>query len=364
MSKSLNNGIDPIEVVDMYGADAMRFTLVRGAPLGTDQQLNNEDLEEAFRPGRNFANKIWNAARFALPHLPDPAGRDGASSELADRWIRSRLARASAEIDGAFEAFRLHEAAEACHSFIWGDFCDWYLELAKRRLDEGSGEGYEAAGAALADAMDGWLGLLHPIMPFVTEAIARRIPGRGDGSTLVMGPWPEVPDAWVDDEAEAAIEALRELVGAVRGLRAEYRVDPKMPLTVRVAGAGPELRLALGDEQRSVMRLASLASLEVLEEGPAGAAGEPGAHAVLRSGGDVFIPLAEVIDLDRERSRIADESDHISGLLQGTRRKLGNEGFVSNAPVEVVDRERAKLVSLEDQLGRLEEKLRSLGPAD
>ncbi|MDH3734425.1 MAG: valine--tRNA ligase [Gemmatimonadota bacterium] len=358
MSKSLNNGIDPLQVVDMYGADAMRFTLIRGAPLGTDVQLNNEDLEEAFRPGRNFANKIWNAARLALPHLREPGQ---GSNALADRWIKSRLARVAGEVDGAFETFRLHEAAEDCHAFVWGDFCDWYLELAKRRLDAGGGDEYEQAGSTLAEVMNGWLGLLHPIMPFITEAIARRMPGRGADSTLVMGPWPEVSGDWVDEDAESAIEALRELVGAIRALRSEYRVDPKTPLEVRVGGVSPALRAALDEEGASVRRLASLSEMSDLGESTAAVPGQPGAHAVLRTGGDVFIPLEGVIDLDRERGRIGDERDHIGGLLTGTRGKLENQGFVSNAPPEVVQREKDKLVSLEDQLQRLEEKLRSLG---
>ncbi len=360
MSKSLNNGIDPIEVVDMYGADAMRFTLIRGAPLGTDQQLNNEDLEEAFRPGRNFANKIWNAARLALPHLPSTGDQEPGTG-LADRWIRSRLARTAAEVDASFESFRLHEAAEACHSFVWGDFCDWYLELAKRRLDRAGTEEHQQVGATLRHVMEGWLGLLHPIMPFITEAIARRIPGRGEDSTLVMGPWPTIPGDWVDDEAESAMEALREMVGSIRALRAEYRVDPRTPLQVRLAGVSRGLETALDEEVDSVLRLASLSGIENVGAGSAGAAGEAGAHAVLRTGGEVFIPLRDVIDLDRERERIGEETRHISGLLRSTRGKLENEGFVSNAPEEVVERERSKLVSLAEQVERLEEKLQSLG---
>ncbi|MDX1393750.1 MAG: valine--tRNA ligase [Gemmatimonadota bacterium] len=362
MSKSLGNGIDPLEVVDLYGADAMRFTLIRGAPLGTDLQLNNEDLEEAFRPGRNFANKIWNAARFALPHLSDASDPEsGAERLLADRWILSRLARVTGEIDEAFDTFRLHEVAESCHSFIWGDFCDWYLELAKRRLDDPESGGHRVAALTLGEAMDGWLRLLHPIMPFVTEAIARRLPGRGPEDTLVMGPWPEPAADRIDEEAEGAIEALRELVGSIRALRAEYRLDPGKPLDVRLAGASAGLRRALSEERDAVRRMASLSTIDEVEDGPIAVEGEPGASAVLRTGGEVFIPLAGVIDLDRERERLTGETEQISGLLRATRGKLGNSGFVDNAPEEVVQRERDKLDSLAEQLERLEDKLRSLG---
>jgi len=359
MSKSLGNGIDPIQVVDMYGADAMRFTLIRGAPLGTDLQLNDEDLEEAFRPGRNFANKIWNAARLALPHLPREVTATTSPRGLADRWIRSRLARAARDIDAAFDSFRLHEAAEACHTFVWGDFCDWYLELAKRRLEDPEGPEYREAGATLAEVMEGWLSLLHPLMPFVTEAIARRMPGRGEKSTLVCGPWPAFPDDWIDDQAEMAVDAMRELVGAVRGLRAEVRVDPRTPLVIRLGGAGEALRTALSSERASVLRLAGLSAIEPLEHTP----DEPGTSAVLRFGGEVFLPLRDVIDLDAERDRIVGDTRRITGLLDGTRGKLANERFLEHAPEEVIQRERHKLASLEMQLGRLEDRLRSLRTA-
>ncbi len=358
MSKSLGNGIDPIEVVELYGADAMRFTLVRGAPLGTDLQLNNEDLEEAFRPGRNFANKMWNAARLALPHLHSEPGldpEDGAVSRaLADRWIRSRLATVGVQVDAAFEEFRLHEAAEACHAFVWGDFCDWYLELAKRRLGEDASGRTEAA-ATLSLVMRGWLSLLHPIMPFITEAIAGRLPG-AEAGTLVTGPWPSFPADWRDEEAEAAIEALREMVGAVRALRAEYRVDPGTPLAIRLGAASDALARALAEEKESALRLAGISSIGPLEDD----ADTPGAHAVLRSGGELFIPLEGVIDLKRERDRIAEEVRRTSDLLRRTEGKLSNEGFLGGAPAEVVDREREKRDSLLEQRARLEEKLHAL----
>ncbi len=356
MSKSLGNGIDPLQVVEAYGADAMRFTLVRGSPLGTDLQLNNEDLEEAFRPGRNFANKMWNAARFALPHV-QPASEGEVGDELADRWILSRLARAGREIDDAFESFRLHEAAEACHAFVWGDFCDWYLEMSKRRLLAG-GEEAEAAGRTLTVAMRGWLSLLHPIMPFITEVIAERLPGAA-GTSLVTGPWPDLPDAWIDPEAEQAIDALRELVGTVRALRAEYRVDPGAKVVLRLGAASDALKQAVALEEGSAKTLAGLSAIEPLEAGASGAGG----HAVLRMGGEVFVPLEGVIDLDRERGRIKAEAERVVVLLANTKAKLENVGFVNNAPAEVIERERAKVTSLEEQGTQLSKKLRSLGGA-
>ena len=363
MSKSLGNGIDPLEVVEKYGSDAMRFTLVRGAPPGTDIQLDYRDLETTFRPGRNFANKIWNAARFALPHAQaDVSPETPPADALADRWIRSRLARTARDMDEAYESFRLHEAAETGHAFVWGDFCDWYLELSKRRITAG-GEPARDTGRTLTLVMRGWLSLLHPIVPFVTEAIAARLPDGEAAGSLVTGPWPEYPRAWIDPEADAAIDALREFIGVVRTLRAEYGVAPNARVSARLGDASAALRRALDEEEGSALRLAGLSSI-VRDGGGAtekvGAPSGAGAHAVLRSGGDLFIPLEGVIDLDRERGRIESEMARVAGMLAGSRKKLQNRGFLDNAPEAVVAREREKVVSLEEQRGRLERKLRSL----
>ena len=361
MSKSLGNGIDPLEVVDLYGADAMRFTLVRGSPLGTDIQLDYENLEAAFRPGRNFANKMWNAARFALPHARgDVSTEDPGGGALADRWIRSRLARLARDMDASYEGFRLHEAAETGHAFVWGDFCDWYLELCKSRLSTG-GEGALEAGRTLTLVMRGWLSLLHPIVPFVTEAIAARLPDAGAARSLVTGPWPEYPEDWIDPEADAAIEALRDLIGTVRALRSEYGIEQSARVEVQLTDPSPALVLALSEEEGSAVRLAGLSSIEGADGTRADAATGAGAHAVLRTGGELLLPLEGVIDLERERRRIDTEMGRTGTLLERTRRKLENRGFLENAPTEVIARERAKLASLGEQRTRLEEKLRSLG---
>ncbi len=361
MSKSLGNGIDPLEVVEEYGADAMRFTLIRGSPLGTDVQLNPEDVEEAFRPGRNFANKVWNAARFALPQLEELEleETDDGAGELADRWIRSRFAATTRAVTEALEAFRLHEAAEAIHGFVWGEFCDWYLELVKGRLAGARGDDSRRdAARTVTLVMDGWLRLLHPIMPFITEEIARKLPGARDGVTLVAGPWPRARAEWDDAEAEEAMASFQELVGAVRALRSEYRVDPGAKLELRLRSASPALDAALRAEREGALRLAGLASITALSDG---AGGEPGAHAVLRAGSELFIPLRGVIDLERERARLLGEDERLADFLGRTRAKLENPGFVDNAPEEVVEREKEKERSLSEQLERLREKLRTLG---
>jgi len=363
MSKSLGNGIDPLEVVELFGADAMRFTLLRGAPLGTDLQLNYEDLESAFRVGRNFANKIWNAARFSLPYLTDEdtGSLDGKQLELSDRWILSRLEHTTRDVTGAFEDFRFQEAAELLQGFVWNEYCDWYLELVKGRLDGSRGEVSRAAAAGtLAFVSKAWLRLLHPVMPFLTETLARKLPGESDETSLVMGPWPAATGEWSDPEAEGALDELREFVSVVRNLRSEYNVDPGTRVPVHVRLASDSLALALEAEEDGALRLARISELgEIAPQD----AGEPGAHAVLRSGSEVFLPLTGVIDLDQERARLEAEIDRLEKLLRGSAGKLENQSFLERAPEEIVEREREKARSLGEQRDRLVGKRGELGSA-
>ncbi len=363
MSKSLGNGIDPLEVVELFGADAMRFTLMRGAPLGTDLQLNYEDLDSAFRVGRNFANKIWNASRFSLPYLTeqDTGSLAGQQLELSDRWILSRLEHATRDVTAALEEFRFQEAAELLQGFVWNEYCDWYLELVKGRLDGSRGEASRAAAAGtLAFVSRGWLRLLHPIMPFLTETLARKIPGESDETTLVMGPWPIATGEWSDPEAEGALAELQEFVGVVRNLRSEYNVDPGARVPVHVRIQSDSLALALQAEQDGAFRLARIGELGDIAPQDAG---EPGAHAVLRSGSEVFLPLTGVIDLDQERARLESEIERLEKLLRGAWAKLENPSFLERAPAEIVEREREKAMSLGEQRDRLVGKRSELGSA-
>ena len=360
MAKSLGNGIDPLEVVERYGADAMRYTVLSGAAMGTDIQLNYQDLDAAFAVGRNIANKIWNAARFALPYLSEEdlaASPEDRELELADRWILSRFRGTSREVTEALEAFRLHDAAAAVYQFGWGELADWYIELAKPRLGGEHGEtSRSAASTTLAHALDGWMRLLHPIMPFVSEAIATRLPGRSEEDTIVRGPWPEPPDSWEDAAAEAAFIGLQELVGQVRNLRPAYGIDPARRLTVLVRGAPPVLAEAMAAEGQGISLLARAVFQEV-----DGLPDEPGAHAVLQSGAELFLPLADVVDVERELGRLEKELLRLEGILEGSRARLESPAFLEKAPAEVVAREREKQTSLEERRGLLVEKRRALG---
>ncbi|HEX7089697.1 MAG TPA: valine--tRNA ligase [Longimicrobiales bacterium] len=373
MSKSLGNGIDPLAVVELYGADALRYTIVSQAGPGTDLYMNYEDIESTFAPGRNFANKVWNVGRFALLRIGDgpvPALEDVEDSlELADRWILSRLSAATRDVTRHLEAFRLHEAANTLYHFFWGELADWYVELVKPRLAGEAGEASrEAARATLVEVLDQAFRLMHPVMPFVTEALWLRLPrraGRPREESLVVARWPVPAPEREDGEAEAAMDALIELIGSVRGLRKEYEVPVSQELELRLANVSAALRGALEAEERAVRRLARVREILVDGRAPAagGAAGEgrpPGAHAVLRDGAELFIPLAGVLDIEHERRRLHAELERLGGLLRAVDGKLANEQFVTRAPEAVVAREREKAQALRDQLERLSAKLAAL----
>jgi len=361
MSKSLGNGIDPLVVVQHFGADALRYTVITGAGQGQDQYLNYQDLELAFGPGRNFANKLWNAGRFALMTLGDaervPVQSVTDSLELADRWILSRLSRATAEVTAALERFRFQDAGQRAYDFVWGDLADWYLEMAKPRLYGDMGDASRnAARAVLAEVLDRSMRLLHPIMPFITETVWQRLPrAQGDAPSLMVSRWPEPVAGWEDAAAEAAFAELQDVVVEVRRMRQEYGIQPGVRVPLRAVPASAEVQAMLDASRRA---LGDLARVDELSFGAAN--GEVGASAVLRSGTELFLPLAGVIDLDRERKRLRDEAARLEGLAAGTEKKLSNEDFVAKAPAEVVEREREKLAGYREQVEKLRGKLAAL----
>jgi valyl-tRNA synthetase len=371
MSKSLGNGIDPLEVVRRFGADALRYTLVHKAATGVDVQLNYLNLDEAFAPGRNFANKIWNAARFALPHVTgDDVPRleddraavagpvvSGASLELSDRWILSRVNAAVADATDALARFRFHDAAGVGYRFFWSELCDWYLELVKPRLyGDAPPESRAAARATLRAALDRAFRLLHPVMPFLTEELWSRLPGRGE-DTLVRAAWPEPVPGWSDPEAEARVAALQELIGVVRAIRAEYRVAPGDRVEVWIRGADEAVRAALEAERAAADRLAGVARWSFDGRPPRA----EGAHAVLRSGAEVFVSLAGLVDLDRERARLEAQMEEVRRRAAAAEARLADAAFVERAPADVVERERERVRQLREQLEVLSRKRDALG---
>jgi valyl-tRNA synthetase len=364
MSKSLGNGIDPLEVVERYGADALRYSLVSGMSVGTDVILDPNDLEASFSPGRNFANKLWNAGRFILTNLPEaPRPLAGTQANavrpeelsLADRWIIARCDATVREATAAYERFRLNEAAGAIYHFIWSDLADWYIEQVKPRL-YGDVPGGDVARAVVAQTFDVALRLLHPIMPFITEALWRKFPGRPETASISLAPWPapdpraQAPDSLRD------FGLVQELVSAIRVIRAEYGVQPGQAVRAVVSGDGQTTVTALQQERSTIVRLAKLSDLS-FQDTPE----RVGGHAVLSNGTAVFVPLGDAIDLGRECGRLGSEVDRLIRLVESQEKKLGNQQFVSRAPSDVVERERQKLTTWKEQAEVLAKKRELLG---
>ena len=360
MSKSLGNGIDPLEVVDRYGADALRFTVVSGMAVGTDLILDPNDLESSFASGRNFANKLWNAARFILTNVTEPT-RPLAGDypevvrpeelTLPDRWIIARCEDTVVAATEAYERFRLNDAANAVYRFLWSDLADWYLEQIKPRL-YGDEPGGDVARAVVVKTFEVALRLLHPVMPFITETLWQRLPGHPEGASIMLAPWPKPDSRATDHDAERAFALVQELVGAIRAVRAEYHVEPAQRVRVRVAWRNP----AFETEADTIRRLAKVAELSFGEP-----TSEPGGHDVLSDGNGIFVPLGDAIDIERECARLGAEIRRLGKLVESQRRKLANDQFVSRAPPLVVDNERHKLTAWEEQSKVLREKRQLLG---
>ena len=377
MSKSAGNGIDPLEVIRRFGADALRFTVIAAAPVGTDFRLDPNDLETSFAPGRNFANKLWNAARLILPHLLDgwADGQTGGSGprpsayppiplsdqplELADRWILSRTQAAIQAATDALEKFRLSDAANAVYHFVWDEVADWYLEQVKPRL-YGQAPGGDAARTVLAYVFETALRLLHPVMPFITEQLWSQLPG-GREPLLAKAAWPGRRPDLADERAVEHFARVQALVTAVRSIRAEYNVPPSRPVPTVIHAASAVTTEAFVAEQRTIERLAKIDRLTV--DGATGAAETfgAGAHAVLPDGSSVFVPLADAIDVRKECERLGNERDRLDRQLEGLTAKLANQQFIERAPADVVERERAKERSWREQRDTLQAKLSALG---
>src|SRR5216684_1613406 len=358
MSKSLGNGIDPLDVVRLYGADALRWTAIAGVSLGSDLILDPSDLEATFAPGRNFANKLWNIGRFILSQLPErvPAIEKIERSQLtlADRWMLARAQWAIEQATQAIEEFRLDNAAEVAFQLAWRDLADWYLEAAKPRL--GAGRDASVVHAVLAYTFDVVLRLLHPVVPFITEELWQRLPGRAAADLLIIADWPRARAELRDQPAFNEFRRVQEAITAIRNIRAEYRIAPKERLTATITPQTPVVRQALAGERDTIVRLAHL---EALELGPQPTDGG-GGHAVLPDASEVFVAFGGAIDVQQECGRLATELDRLDQQLAALAARLSNQNFVSRAPADVVAREREKEQTWRTQRGVLADKLKAL----
>jgi valyl-tRNA synthetase len=338
MSKSLGNGIDPLEIVDQYGADALKFTLAFLAAQGQDILMN----KESFKLGSKFANKIWNASRYLLMNLEgrQPVAAGELSLDEVDRWVFHRLNQAVRAVREALEQYRFLDAAQAAYEFFWNDFCDWYIEASKLNLDD-------RKLTLLLNVLEESLRLLHPLLPFVTEEIYQKLPAHGP--SIMTAPFPMVRPERESPEAAARFALVQELVRAVRTVRAEFAIPFDRPLRVAVAAA-PGLRGTLRDHLELVRLLTNARELNL--EAPESEG--KGTIPVVGSGFEAFVHVRELLDLARESARLSKELAGLEQLAERTRLKLGNAAFVDKAPAEVVAKEREKL----EEFARRQEKIR------
>jgi len=354
MSKSLGNGIDPLEMIDEYGADSVRASLVALAAAGQDIRLS----PARFEMGRKFCNKIWNAYRFVRMNMGDGhrPGIDESRLELADRWIRSKFQGVVEQVDRGFEGYRLNESFAAVYSFFWHEYCDWYLELIKDRLagDRPEGERNHALGVAV-EILAGSMAALHPVMPFITEEIWHGL-GRSMDDALISGPKPELDRSSVDAEAEAAMGLIQAVVRSVRETRwrVNYPLTAGCRILVRSSNAA-EIE-ALQAHRHYLDRLARIEEVEELTE-----EGVP-EHSVGDVIGtlEVFVPVGEAIDVAAEADRLEKELHRLEGRLAGIEKKLANSQFVDKAPADVVEAERRKRADAQEQIAKLARTLESL----
>ncbi len=353
MSKSLDNGVDPLEAIAEYGADVLRFTLVSGNTPGNDMRFHLERLDA----NRNFANKIWNAARFIQLNLVDFAWDNidlSGNLSLADRWILSRYSSLTSEVDRVIERHELGEAARMLYEFLWSEFCDWYIEMAKPRLYSDCEADKHTTRSVLITVLSGTLQLLHPFMPFITEELWQALPH--DGESIVIAPWPQAD--FYCNETEKVMETLMDAIRAIRNIRQEADVKPSQKIrAVVLADSDESLQLFTSN----TLYLKALAGLGQLEIRPAAeqAPQEEAVTAVVR-GAVIYLPLAGLMDLNQEIERLQKEMVRLKAEVQRAAGKLNNRSFVDKAPAAIVEQERQKLNDYQLQLQAVTDRANAL----
>jgi valyl-tRNA synthetase len=365
MSKSFGNVIDPLDFVNKYGADALRFALLRASTAGQDAPLAEEWVEGA----RRFANKLWNAARFVLLSVGDAGARPDAADgpgappdadlELEDRWILSRLEAVRSDVDEAMTDWDLGRVARTLYHFAWDEYCDWYVELAKLRLNEDSASA-DAARWTLVHVLDQLLRLLHPLMPFLTEEVWRTLHHADDRTSLMRSHWTTSVPHRRDEVAEARFAALQDAVTQLRRFRSDHGLRPSQRIDVMLH-ATDDRRELLDQAAGGIRRLAGVDRWSFVDDAPGSGDGPHG--RVQTDGADLYVPMTGLIDLDEERARLQRELDRAQQEAARARGKLANEGFVANAPEPVVQAERDKVTEWEATIRRLVAQLDVLSDA-
>lgn len=335
MSKSLGNGVDPMEVIDKYGADALRFFLATGSSPGHDLRFYWEKVEAAW----NFANKIWNASRFALMNMDgftyDQIDLSGEKS-IADKWILTRLQETIEDVTRLINEYEFGEVGRILYNFIWDDFCDWYIEMAKLPLTSGTEEEKLTTRSVLAYVLDQTLRLLHPIMPFITEEIWQHLPHEGE--SIAIASWPEKKEEFLFPEAVRDFNIIKEIIRSVRNTRRELNVPMKKEIELHVSAKDDEILERIERGKKYIERFCNPSTLKVGINLPTP---EKSMSNVL-SGVELYLPLAGLLDIDAEVNRLEKELEKLNKEVERVQKKLSNEGFLAKAPKEVIEEERAK----------------------
>ena len=354
MSKSLGNGIDPLEIIDQYGADALRLTLVTGNAPGNDMRFYIERVEAS----RNFANKVWNASRFIMMNLSKAQIPETVKPEDltgADRWILTRVNRLAAEVTENMEKFELGIAVQKVYDFIWEEFCDWYIEMVKPRLRSEEDTTRGAALWTLRTVLIDALKLLHPFMPFITEEIFCTL--QSDEESIMISSWPECRKEWIFEEDEKAVGTIKEAVRAIRNVRTDMNVPPSRKVKVFVASADEEVRRIFTDGEVFFASLAGAGEVKV-QEGRAGIAED--AVSALIHGAEICMPLDDLVDIAKELERLENEEKRLRGELARSNGMLRNEKFISRAPAAKIEEERKKLAKYEQLMEQVQTRLAQL----
>lgn len=350
MSKSLGNGIDPLEIIDKYGADALRFALTTGNAPGNDMRFYIERVEA----GRNFANKIWNASRFTMMNLDITENKLPPVDELQteDKWILSKFNKTVRIVTENLDKFELGIALSNLYDFIWENFCDWYIELVKPRLFDKENSTGKTAQYVLTYVLSHTMQLLHPFMPFITEEIWLHLPH--DGESIVISKWPEYDEALNFEEDEAAMTLIMDAISAVRNRRAEMNVPPSKKAKTIIVTDKPDV---FNKGEAFFIKLASASEVEVREDKDGI---DANAVNVIVPGAEIYLPMSELVDKDKELARLNSEKKRLEGEIKRVEGKLNNQGFVSKAPKKVVDEEKAKGVKYKDMLDKVIENIKAM----
>ncbi|MCQ2430270.1 MAG: class I tRNA ligase family protein, partial [Clostridia bacterium] len=347
MSKSLGNGIDPLEIIKQYGTDALRFALATGNSPGNDMRFSDEKIEAA----RNFANKLWNASRFVRMNLTIDEIRLPGTDKLAleDKWILDEFNRVAGNVNANLEKYEIGVALSSLYDFVWDVFCDWYIELAKARLNEKDTEGNLICQNVITYVLNGILKLLHPFMPFITEEIYGSLPRmEGDPESIMMSRYPSFREDLVFPEEAAELERILELIKAIRNRRADMNIAPSRKAALFIVTKYTD---TFNEATAPFFgRLASASAVQAAEAFPAEVLSADACVQVVTPSATAYLPLSDLVDFEKERARLGAEIAKLQQEVNRLSAKLSNQGFVAKAPAAVVDGEKAKLAAAQEKL--------------